>query len=124
MRKPVYNYIHLSFLLLSLVACGQSGKKTKQNEVVNTLPPYNLHTPQLFKLPKVHNEISGISFLNDDATAVYAEQDEEGIFFFKQKTAYEIKETKFGRKGDYEDVQICNGYVVMLRSDGTLFTFP
>jgi uncharacterized protein YjiK len=123
MRKSIYNYIHLLFLLFSLAACGQSGKKEKQKEDMRTLPHYDLNNSQVYKLPKVLNEISGITFLNGDANIIYAEQDEEGKLFYFQLGGSDIQETKFGRKGDYEDVQLCNGYVVMLRSDGTLFTF-
>ena len=55
---------------------------------------------------------------------MYAEQDEDGKLFYFRLGSNDIQETKFGRKGDYEDMQLCNGYVVMLRSDGVLFTFP
>jgi uncharacterized protein YjiK len=118
-----YNYINLLFLLFSILACGQSGKKEKQKEALQTPPNYNLNKPQVYKLPKVLSEISGISFLNGDKNTMYAEQDEDGKLFYFQPGSNDIKETKFGRKGDYEDVQLCNGYVVILRSDGVLFTF-
>lgn len=32
--------------------------------------------------------------------------------------------SKFSGPGDFEDVTICNDYVVLLRSDGVLFSFP
>jgi len=118
----IYNYINLLFLLFSIIACGQPGKKEKHKEALRTLTHYDLNNPQVYKLPKVLNEISGISFLNGNNT-IYAEQDEEGKLFYFRLGSNDIQETKFGRKGDYEDVQLCNGYVVMLRSDGTLYTF-
>jgi len=119
----VYNYINLLFLLFSIIACGQSGKKEKQKEALQTLRDYDLNNPRVYKLPKVLNEISGISFLNGNNNTIYAEQDEEGKLFYFQLGSNDIKETKFGSKGDYEDVQLCKGFIVMLRSDGALFTF-
>src|SRR3954454_2720569 len=118
-----YHYIILLLLLFSMIACGQSGKKEKHKEALRTLPHYDLNNPQVYKLPKVLSEISGISFLNGNSNTIYAEQDEEGKLFYFQLGSNDIRETKFGRKGDYEDVQLCNGYVVMLRSDGALFKF-
>jgi uncharacterized protein YjiK len=123
MSRSKYSYINLLFLVFSIIACGQSGKKGKPKEVLRTLPHYDLNNPQVYKLPKVLSEISGISFLNGNNDTIYAEQDEDGKLFYFQPGSNDIKETKFGRKGDYEDVQLCNGYVVMLRSDGVLFIY-
>src|SRR3954465_9801781 len=120
MSMSRYNYIYLLSLLFSIIACGQPGKKEKQKEALLTLRDYDLNNPQVYKLPKVLNEISGISFLNGNENTVYAEQDEEGKLFYFRLGSNDIKETKFGRKGDYEDMQLCNGYIVMLRSDGAL----
>lgn len=75
-------------------------------------------------MPNSLYEISGITFngINDDT--IYAEQDEEGVLFYFKPGSKTILQTKFGKKGDYEDVAICNKTVIMLRSDGTLYTFP
>jgi tellurite resistance-related uncharacterized protein len=32
-------------------------------------------------------------------------------------------QAKFGKSGDYEDVTVMNGQVIVLKSDGTLFSF-
>ena len=61
---------------------------------------------------------------NGSADNVYAEQDEEGKLFHFKLGSEDVTETKFGKKGDYEDVQLFGDQVVMLRSDGTLFVFP
>lgn len=75
-------------------------------------------------MPSALNEISGIAFNKGKPDTMYAEQDEEGRLFYFPLSSLEVKHQKFGKKGDYEDIAICNGTVVMLRSDGVLFSFP
>ena len=121
-------YFYLCLLLLSLAsACAEPNKKKedkKEEQSDPKLPHYNLEKPEVFTMPEELNEISGIDFLNGNADTVYAEQDEEGKLFRLPLGSEATVETKFAKKGDFEDVQLCRGYVVMLRSDGILFTFP
>ncbi|MFT3935415.1 MAG: SdiA-regulated domain-containing protein [Chitinophagaceae bacterium] len=105
------------FLLLTESAC------TEPPEAVNP-PGYNLAKPVVFNMPSVLEEISGIAFNNGNTETVYAEQDEEGKLFYFHLGDKEVTHTKFSKRGDYEDVAICNGWVIMLRSDGVFFTFP
>ena len=85
---------------------------------------YNLAKPKIYKMPSVLREISGIAFdqLNDDT--IFAEQDENGKVFHFKLGDRNIQATRFFKNGDFEDITICNHYVVMLRSDGVLFSFP
>lgn len=109
----------LTILLLCIfLAC--DGKK----EPAKTPQHYNLNNPQKFAMPAVLYEISGIAFSNNNDDTIYAEQDEEGVLFRFVQSSNALLQTKFGKKGDYEDVAVCNGYVIMLRSDGVLYTFP
>jgi SdiA-regulated len=87
-------------------------------------PNYDLTKPTVYKMPAVLDEISGIAFNHGNADTLFAEQDEEGKLFYFHLGDAEIKHTKFSKHGDYEDVAICNGQVIMLRSDGIFFTFP
>ena len=113
--------------LLLAVACGQQQKK-RGHEPPQPSPPaqpdYNLNSPEVFRLPSVLDEISGIAFHQGRADTVYAEQDEEGRMFYFHPGDQTVGETKFGKKGDYEDIQIFREQVIMLRSDGVLFSFP
>ena len=117
-----HNSTYIFFLLITCSACSQQ----KQNKSAQGLfaDHYNLNKPQVFYMPKELNEISGITFYNGDADTIYAEQDEDGKVFKFSLGNGKIYKTKFGAKGDYEDIQICNNYIVMLRSDGSLYTFP
>lgn len=77
-----------------------------------------------FFMPESLREISGIAFHNHKSDTVYAIQDEEGKVF---RLAWDKKKqfhTKFGRGGDYEDLTIVKEKVVILKSNGYLFTFP
>ncbi len=75
-------------------------------------------------MPAVLNEISGIAFKNGNADTLYAVQDEKGELFHQDSGDDRILSTKFGKNGDYEDLSIWKDNAVVLRSDGTFFTFP
>jgi hypothetical protein len=85
---------------------------------------YNINTPQKIVMPTSLHEISGIAFYKGDPDTVYAEQDEDGKVFYLKPGDHHAEAFKFGKHGDYEDIAICNNWVIMLRSNGTLFTFP
>lgn len=106
---------------LMIVACGQSSPK--QKAAAAALPHYDLSQPTVYKLPAILNEISGIAFQNGQANVVFAEQDEEGKLFRFALASKDVAESRFAKKGDYEDVQIFNNQVIVLRSDGVLYSF-
>jgi hypothetical protein len=87
-------------------------------------PNYNLSKPIIYKMPAVLDEISGIALNHGNTDTIFAEQDEEGKLFYFHLGDTEVKHTKFYKRGDYEDVTICNGIVIMLQSNGVFFTFP
>jgi hypothetical protein len=109
--------IILLLLQLTKAAC------TDPPKPVNP-PGYDLTKPVVYRMPSVLTEISGIALNHGRADTVYAEQDEEGKLFYFHPGDAEVKHTKFSKRGDFEDVALCNGQVEMLRSDGALFTFP
>jgi len=75
-------------------------------------------------MPDKLREISGIAFLNGKSDTVYAEEDENGRVYHFKPGDKNWPSTRFGKNGDFEDISICNNYVIMLRSDGCLFSFP
>jgi uncharacterized protein YjiK len=111
---------HLYLFLFALIACSCIGNK----ETYTSPKGYELTQPEKFILPNVLKEISGIAFNKGNSDSIYAEQDEEGKLFHFKLGNDNLASTKFAKKGDYEDIAICNGTVIMLRSDGTLFSFP
>jgi uncharacterized protein YjiK len=69
-------------------------------------------------------EISGISFYKGNPDTVYAVQDEEGRVFRMAWGDRNAIQTKFGKKGDYEDLAIVQEMVYVLESNGTIISFP
>ena len=107
-------------IIVLLSSCNQPAKNTNTNMFAGH---YDLTSPQVFNLPDQLKEISGIAFLNGNSNLVYAEQDEAGSVYTFHLGSENVSEIKFGKRADYEDVQICNGYMIILKSDGTLYTF-
>jgi hypothetical protein len=85
---------------------------------------YDMNKPHKIVMPQSLHEISGIAFYKGNADTIYAEQDEEGKLFYLKAGDRRSANFKFSRSGDYEDVAICNNYVIILKSNGTLFSFP
>jgi uncharacterized protein YjiK len=109
------------FFLCTLVA---SGSCESQRQPYASPPGYNLNDPIRFNMPNALREISGIAFSQGTSDTLYAEQDEEGkVFRFRLGDA-NMQVTRFGKKGDFEDISVINNFIIMLRSDGVLFTFP
>lgn len=90
-----------------------------------TSPPgYDLNNPQKFIMPQTLEEISGIEFYKGSPDTLYAQQDEEGVLFRLQPGDTRPLRCRFAKNGDYEDLAICNDWVIMLKSNGNLYVFP
>jgi uncharacterized protein YjiK len=118
----------ITTLLVTVAIAGcnpsESQKKDKKEGTKSAFTEYDMSSPDKFNMPESLFEISGIAFNRGKSDTVYAVQDEEGKLF---RLAWDFKvqqHTKFGKKGDYEDVSILNGQAVILKSNGTLYTFP
>lgn len=108
--------IVLIFFMIS-TACSQKRK-------FDSPKGYHVNSPEKIVMPISLHEISGIAFHKGEPDTVYAEEDENGKLYFLRPGDKKADYFKFGKHGDYEDVAICNNTVIMLRSNGALFTFP
>src|SRR4051812_35760500 len=115
--------LRLLFSLLCILACFQTCNQAAPVQVVGP-QHYDLGKPAVYPMPASLDEISGIAFNKGNPDTIYAEQDEDGRLFYFTPANSNAGNQKFGKKGDYEDIAICNGKVHLLRSDGTLFSFP
>ncbi|MGM9478852.1 SdiA-regulated domain-containing protein [Pedobacter sp. GSP4] len=115
------------------ISCVNGSRNDKQAASTETTPageekkidlPYDLANPVKYNMPQNLFEISGIVFHNGDPKEVFAIQDEDGDLFHLGLTDKQSKFTKFGGKGDYEDVAILNNDVIVLKSNGELHSFP
>src|SRR4026209_2183641 len=89
-----------------------------------TVKNYRLDKPEKFNMPESLLEISGITLYKGKKDTFYAVQDEQGRLF---RIAWGVKKqvnAKFGKQGDYEDLAIVNDRVIILKSNGHLFSFP
>ncbi len=84
---------------------------------------YLLNKPkQKWKLPDVLEEISGLSYFAKNQLACV--QDEKGILFIYDLQEQKIlNEYKFGKKGDYEGVEVVDGVAYVLKSNGHIYAF-
>lgn len=103
----------------AILACAQQNKET-----VASPPGYDLSAPKKHKLPDALLEISGIAFEGGNPATIYAQQDEEGKVYSLSLGNKQHRETKFAKNGDYEDIAIAKGRIIMLKSNGHLYTFP
>lgn len=115
-NRPIITTCLWLLFTAGITACGSK----KQDP---TPPAYNLNEPDKFSMPESLLEISGISFNKGQNDTVYAIQDEEGKLF---RLGWDIPKqlnARFEKHGDYEDVTIINDQVVVLKSNGSLFSF-
>lgn len=111
MRKSIF-YLFLG----TLFAC------QGQKDEVKSPNGYHLNQPVKMRMREALLEISGIAFTDRDE--LFAVQDEDGqIFRVAMDDGRVLYSSKFGKKGDYEDVAVTGKQVIVLRSDGVLQTF-
>jgi len=84
---------------------------------------YDLGNPsERWDLPRELEEISGLSYYNEGQLACI--QDEDGILYFYDLENKEItRKEHFGKKGDYEGVEIISDTAYVLKSNGSVYFF-
>jgi hypothetical protein len=118
-KKLQYLLLSASLISFAILSCSQTKSKGPESPT-----GYDLTKPQKYGMPDILQEISGIAFNKGDNKIVYAEMDEDGTLFSLPLGTKDETKTKFGKKGDYEDVAIAKGWVIMLKSNGDLYSFP
>jgi uncharacterized protein YjiK len=122
--KDISKPAHFFFMLTTCLLCIKCTGRQKANGAGSSPAGYDLSQPAKYNMPDNLTEISGIAFNQGNPDTMYAEQDEKGELFHFKPGSSDVQHVKFGKSGDYEDLAISNGQVIMLRSDGTLYTFP
>lgn len=108
-------YLLTALLLLSATGC-------RQNKKITNPTGYDLGKPIVYKMTPELDEISGITFKNNNPDTIFSEQDEAGKIFFFKLGDEALRDSKVAKNGDYEDIAACRNYMILLRSDGVLFT--
>lgn len=118
------SFKHLTYVLFIFLVAGLYACKEFPHKSYTSPAGYNLNHPEKFNMPESLHEISGIAFYRDRNDTVYSIQDEDGRLYRQAWGNRKQEHTIFGSKGDYEDVAILGATVMVLKSDGTLYTFP
>ena len=112
---------------IGLAGCELSRKKTYHNEEL--VPeayqlPYDFDQPtDKYFLGEDLEEISGLSWFEGNRLACV--QDESGrVFIYDPEADKVTRRIKFGRSGDYEGVEWVGDSLYVIKSDGTLLSFP
>lgn len=128
----IYRKTTVLLLLLAIglffVKC--SGQKTNQVDATTHSSPehYNLSSPEIIELPAYLSEISGLAYYEKD-NALFAIHDENGNLYkititpnnsIKQPNSIDIKEWKFSKKSDYEDLVLIDSTFYVLSSKGDI----
>lgn len=116
-QKYSCSFALFTFMLLGM-GCNPAGE---QNVLTKE---YDLTKPEVFNMPETLKEISGVTFNKGKSDVFYAVQDEEGKVFHLTWKNQAHKYTTFAGKGDFEDIAILKDQVVVLKSNGSLFSFP
>ncbi len=130
-RSPLRTFV--GCLLLGVLGsvgpagCELSRKKTYHNEALAPEAyrlPYDFDQPtDKYFLGEDLEEISGLSWFDGNRLACV--QDESGrVFIYDPEADKVTRRIKFGRSGDYEGVEWVGDSLYVIKSDGTLLSFP
>ena len=107
----------LLLLLLFFISC-------KNKQPYKSPASYDINKPEKLVMKNSLKEISGIAFIPGKENVIYAIEDEAGKLFSITPGGDKLSHSKFGKKGDYEDVTILNNKTVaVLKSNGSLYLF-
>ena len=128
MTKISSTSLHLYFKITSLIfygflcSCESTIEKIHDVSSKDFDLPYDLQKPQQKNyLEHSLQEISALSF-SANGQDLFCLNDEEGKTFLIEGISSDILEMlPFGKKGDYEGIEIVNGDLYVLKSSGTLY---
>ncbi|MEZ4698992.1 MAG: SdiA-regulated domain-containing protein [Rhodothermales bacterium] len=111
----------MTHYLSVLIALGLLVLARPSDPPARAFASYDLdHPDAVYELPGVLREISGLTVLDD--THLGAVQDEKGrLFVINVETGEVVRETRFGKDGDYEGIELTPDGLFILESNGTLW---
>ena len=108
---PIFKGI--SFLLLLILSASPAGTPSKSFD-------YNIEAPtRKMNLDNTLVEISGLTIWEG---RMFAVQDENGIIYELDKETGDIRaKWKFHKDGDYEGIEVVDGFAYVLKSNGNIY---
>ncbi|MES2829325.1 MAG: SdiA-regulated domain-containing protein [Bacteroidota bacterium] len=85
---------------------------------------YDFQKPDRFNMPSSLLEVSGIALKDGNPDAFYSIQDEEGKVFKQKWDVKKQTNTKFAPGADFEDLAIYRDKMLILNSNGSIFSLP
>jgi len=132
MKNPTLHITAILSLVSAILLACNPNNTTKENS--NKLAhiqaeksqsiPYTLSSGSKMSLPNELLEISGITFLPGQDDDIYAIQDEQGFLYKFNQPTQKVTFSPFGKDGDYEDISISNTHFFILKSNGSIYSFP
>ncbi|AEE18287.1 SdiA-regulated protein [Dokdonia sp. Hel_I_63] len=122
-RKYIPHLFIVTLAIIVTVSCansynGQSDEKDKITIKKKSKKDYTI--VNTWKMPKILNEVSGISWISDNRLACV--EDEDGtIFIYDLKKEKVIQEVAFAGHGDYEGITVNGKDAYVMRSDGLIY---
>lgn len=106
-------------IVVSLLSCGNSPRV--DTPLDDSTYRFDFTAPDLeLELPGRLREISGLTMISD--SLVGAIEDEKGVIYLINTNSGEVvNEFKFGKKGDYEGVELVDDTMYVLRSNGDIY---
>lgn len=122
-------YFNLFTIILFAVIVSSCQANTANHQTVSSDTSssnrFNLENRETYVLPVELDEISGHTFVQGNDDIIYCIQDEKGIVF-----AFDLKLNKiqrsipFAKDADYEGITNDGRFFYILKSNGSIFSFP
>ncbi len=120
--------LNIKMGIIALLLCSgchfphNEGDKPKEMEHNSFTFNYSLDQPEaVWRLPAELREISGLSYFGDSTIA--AIQDEDARIYLLSSTSGKLLDVhEFGKKGDFEGIEMVGTTVWALKSNGDLFS--
>lgn len=108
--------IRFFYLIILLTACAADKSNTSMN-----ISGYDYPRMKKFELEHPLKEISGIAY-HASLKSFIAINDEMGVVYVLDTQTFRItNKYSFGEEGDYEEIQVHESTIYVLRSDGTIY---
>ena len=114
------------FLLLIFLSCSDNHKNIEEIEkgveldFTSTLP-FNFKIPdETIVLDRELTEVSGLAY-DAQSNTFLCHNDEQSKVYYLDKYLQPINSRKWGRKGDFEAIEIRENIIYFLKSNGTLY---
>lgn len=130
-NSTILSTVALGLATATLLACNPNNTAKENSKKLAHVQaeqphniPYALSSGIKMSLPDELLEISGIAFIPGQDIDIYAIQDEQGLLYKFNQPTQKVTFTPFGKDGDYEDISISNTHIFVLKSNGSIYSFP